>query len=566
MKYKKLLIVFIAFLFIGVVLQFLSYDYILNYLKKDFSPDGNILDTTYTNYKNKFEFIKILFIVLPLLCLVFIIFQNKIMSVISYISSIVPKVTKIIYSHISISHLFWFSIVMILILSIYAVFNFDIGLDEAWYLNDIQNINKYGSVYRDFGNDKSHYYDIQNLPLNLISNFTVPLLGFSVTHIRIIVLLFALLLIPVLFKLFDELTAKLSIIFLFLYPGIISLTSAVFLEFTALLFIILALILLKNFEVKNKNYLLVLSALFMSISMATKIQFSVLIGIILIILFFVDFKKSSIILKYSLFIMLFIFLILIYSFIHYGYHNGVLLFKYLFLGGNQGELTNINLNLIINKFLILNNLIFIPILLFIWSKTWKIIKKDYDYLYMKIIFIGAIAILIYWNIFFGVLTWRNAFVGIAFNLILVAIYLKENYKSAKLMLIPYIVVGTIANLIFVQHGAHNDVQYYNVHLLDELLTVKRDDAQQSFFSKAAEIIKPEDDVFVPGHVYTSRIYLNNRSIKRFINYEQSNGSQFIIIIPADIKEGWMDQNNVQDYILRSKIIFQAGSYTLYQLQ
>jgi hypothetical protein len=184
---------------------------------------------------------------------------------------------------------------------------------------------------------------------------------------------------------------------------------------------------------------------------------------------------------------------------------------------------------------------------------------------MKIIFIGAIAILIYWDIFFGVLTWRNALIGIAFNLILFAVYLKENYKSAKLILIPYIITGITANFIFVQHGIHNDVQYYNVHLLDNLLTIKRNNDQQVFFSNAAEIIKPEDDVYVPGQFYIPRIYFNNRTIKKFSNYEKTDRTQYIIITPSDIKERWLEENDIQNYISNSKKILQVGEHFLYQI-
>ena len=76
MKSKKLLLIFILFLIIGIIVQFVSYDYVLNYFKKDFSADGIIEHDTYLYYEGKFQFIKILFIVLPLICLLFTLFQN----------------------------------------------------------------------------------------------------------------------------------------------------------------------------------------------------------------------------------------------------------------------------------------------------------------------------------------------------------------------------------------------------------------------------------------------------------------------------------------------------------
>ena len=566
MKSKKLLLVFVLFLAAGIVIQFVSYDYVLNYLKKDFSSDGIIQKDTYSYYKSKFLFVKLLFIVIPLICLLYVIFQNKIAEIISYVNVKIPRIINTIYSKISISHLFWFSIVMVSILSVYAIYHFDIGQDEAFYLNDIQNINTYGSVYRDYNDNKSFYYDIPHLPLMLISKITVPVFGFSVVHIRIIILLFSLLMIPVLLKLFDKLTARIAIIFLFLFPGIFSLTATVFLEFTAILFFILSLVLLKEFEVKNKNYLLVLSAFFMSISMSTKIQFAVWIVLILIILLLIEYKRYiSIILKYSFYIFLIYACILVFSFLHYGFHNGVLLFKEVFIGGNQSELLNIDISLIIYKFMMLNNLIYIPLLLFIWVKSWRIIKKDYDYLYMKIIFVGAISILIYWNLFYHVLTLRNVILGIAFNLMLMAIYLKENYKSVKLILIPYIIAGVTANFAFIQNGVNNDIQLYDAHLLDNLLSLKTNDDQKIFYSKVAEIIKPENDIYVPLQAVIPRLYLNNRTIKDIRKYKKTYETQYLIITPADIKEHWIELENVQGYISESKKILQVGNHILYQL-
>ena len=215
--------------------------------------------------------------------------------------------------------------------------------------------------------------------------------------------------------------------------------------------------------------------------------------------------------------------------------------------------------------MMLNNLIYIPLLLFIWVKSWRKIKKDYDYLYMKIIFVGAISILIYWNLFYHVLTLRNVILGIAFNLMLMAIYLKENYKSVKLILIPYIIAGVTANFAFIQNGVNNDIQLYDAHLLDNLLSLKSNDDQKIFYSKVAEIIKPENDVYVPEQAVIPRLYLNNRTIKDIRIYKKAYETQYLIITPADIKERWIELKNVQGYISESKIILQVGNYILYQL-
>ena len=110
MSFKKIGTIFILLLIIGIVVQFISFDFILNYLKNDFSSDGIIEKSTYLNYKSKYQFLKFLMIGLPLLCLIFISFSKKIEGIVIWIHNNFKKFINYLFSRIKMSHLFWFSL------------------------------------------------------------------------------------------------------------------------------------------------------------------------------------------------------------------------------------------------------------------------------------------------------------------------------------------------------------------------------------------------------------------------------------------------------------------------
>ena len=571
MKNRALIIIFITILLIGAAIQFIPFNLIVNILKSDSSADGIIEKSTFLNYQNKFQFLKILAIFFPLFCLIFVVCFRRIGNIqIKIIQSNSIQFIKNkwlgFYSRINSPKLFWFSLTFILFLAIFAVIKFDIGQDEAFFLNDIQNIKNHGSIYRDVG-DNSFYYFIPNLPLNIIVRISVPLFGFSVLHIRLIILIFSILLMISLIKLFDKEIGLILIPLIFLFPGIFYLTSAVHLETTALLFVVLGLIFLKRSEKKENSKDLIISATFVAVAMATKFQLLVWVALILLILMIVDYKKSAIfIFKYFLTTYSFFLILLILNCLCLGIVDGILLIKSYLIDLGGSEAFSFNFSKLINKSLFFNELIFIPLIVFIWAKSWRIAKEEYDYLYMKFIYIGAIVIVLHWILFHSVITWRNVFIGVVFNAVLFAIFLRKNYRETKLIFISYIIIGIIANYGFVKNGVLDDVQYYRAHLLDNMLSLRTKDDQKLFFHDISKIIKSEDIVYAPMQLFIPRLYLNNREIRYFKDYKKSDKRAYLIVFAGAVKENYVDKKGLRKYIDNSKIVLKRGNYTLYEFQ
>jgi len=565
MNKKNLICLFSVIALIATALQFVSFEWLISMLKSDFSTDGVIETHTLNHYRTIFVFLKIFSIVFPVICIMFLTLTDKIGFLLDKVINYIYAKLRLFYDKITLSSLFWVSLFFIILLAFFAVLNFDIGQDEAFLLNDIQNIQTTGAVTRIQG-ETVFSYDIPSLPLNVISNFSVRLFGFSVVHIRMIILFFSCLLIVLLLKLFNNKVGIILIPLIFLFPGVFYLTSVVYLETTAFLFIVLGLIFLKKFEERNKNRDFLLSAFMMANAIATKFQLFLWIGLILFVLLLVDYKKNSLqIFKYALVIYSFFGLLFTITFFHYGYINGIKLFKFMFIGGNSAGAFGLNYDLIINKSLMLNEMIFLPLFLFIWVKSWGIIKNKYNQLYMKFIYIGAIVIVLHWLFFFGVMTWRNVFIGLSFNAILFALYLKENLKTAKLIIIPYILLGITTNYGFIKNGVVDDVQYYRSHVLDKPLTINSENLQSEFFMGAKKIIKKGDLVYAPVQPFLPRLFLTDNKVLLLEEYTKSGGNNYLIIYPGAVKENYIENRGFWPLLQQSKKLMQKGGYALYLL-
>ena len=304
----------------------------------------------------------------------------------------------------------------------------------------------------------------------------------------------------------------------------------------------------------------------MAIAMATKIQLLLYIPLIIIV-YLVVFPKNNInhFIKKLLLIGFFYILLLAGNFFIHGYEATAELINIYFIGRNTAGAFSLNFSKIINKTLLLNEILFLPLFIFIWVKSWTLIKEKYNNLYMKFIFVGAIVIVTHWLFFFGASTWRNVFIGLSFNAVLFALYLKEKPKLAKLILIPYILFGLITNYGFIKNGVTDDVQYYRAHVLDNVISTTTNNDQRIFFDKMNKIIQERDVVFSPVQPFIPRLFLPNNEVKLLKEYEKNEDNNFLVIYPGAVKEKYIESRGYSPLVNNSRQLLKVGEYSLYKL-
>ena len=97
-----------------------------------------------------FEKGKIVFLILSFLPSLYLLFFDKISTLLNKLVRYFIEKIQIVNNYFSLNVIFILALIISIGFMISAVFLFDIGQDPAYYLNDLQNIEKYGHISRDY--------------------------------------------------------------------------------------------------------------------------------------------------------------------------------------------------------------------------------------------------------------------------------------------------------------------------------------------------------------------------------------------------------------------------------
>jgi hypothetical protein len=447
----------------------------------------------------------------------------------------------------------------------YALFYFDIGLDESFYLNDIQNIAIYGLPTR-MDNYKEIPYLVYNLPFNLVSLLVINLFSFNVYYIRAIILVTSFGVVYLLYLLIDDRDRKkITLLMILAFPGINYLTSCCYLEIMALFFILAAFWFAKKLNSpSNSKFKINMSALMMALAITSKFQIFLLFGLVAVFLF-IFFEEKYFYFKYALRVYLIYGLITFICFFFSGMGN-YLKMVYSLLGdaGSAFSLSSVGL---INKTFWLSELVFIPLIFLTWFETSKGIRSAP--LFHKLLFTFSIVCVFHWWFFHGAYTWRNAFIGLAATIILFALRYPFALKSKpfKAGLIAYVLFGFIMNYAFIRNGSIDDVQYYRSHVLKNVFTYDNQNYQKEFFKEIKGLIHAEDKVYTTGQIFLPKIYLDNREILSFEKFSEPSDlplNAYVIITYGMLMSGIDKTDNYKWITQHCGLIYQSGDYYLYK--
>ncbi|MFO7525407.1 MAG: hypothetical protein R6W68_08135, partial [Ignavibacteriaceae bacterium] len=453
-------------------------------------------------------------------------------------------------NYITVNFIFLTSFVISIVFIISAVFLFDIGQDPAYFLNDIQNIEKYGNITRDYDTGGTNIYLIPNLPFNVISYAYVKLFGFSVIGIRFIIVFFTFLFIYSLYRFLEKDAFKISYILIFAIPGIYSLTSEVFLEISAICFLIFALIYLNKYEiVKNKRFEY-FSIFFMVLAITTKFQLIpylfLVFGAIIVIEPSIERRKFLVLFLVKTYILTF--LVIIATMIPFGLNDMLVYLNWYFISGAREGRAFLSFTDI--KLFMANEIIFIPLFVLAIYLYYKYSKNSSRHFSFHFLALFSIINVTYWLFFFATITWRNIVYANIFLCIMLATVLIHKKNYAKIILLIFFILGVSSNFIFLHHGVIDDIQFLREHY--KRIEFARDDSQKDFFNKVSTIVESEANVYVPSLPYLSRVYLNNRRIILLKDFELNEQNKSYLIYD---KEAFSEE-----YFLQIKEKVSAGDY------
>lgn len=561
---KKITKILISLLpVIAAIIFFIPFDTVWEYIKV-FSADKEIKPATRTYYQSLFEVGKLLLLVISFLPFIYIFFFNYINQLIDRIIKSVTKVIQVVNSYITINVIFLFSFIISIIFIISAVFVFDIGQDPAYFLNDLQNIEKYGNITRDYDTGGTNIYLIPNLPFNVISYAFVKIFGFSVIGIRFIIVLFTFLFIYSLYRFLEKDVFKFSYILIFAIPGIYSLTSEVFLEISAICFIIFALTYLNKYEIVKNRRFEYFSIFFMVLAITTKFQLIpylfLIFGTMTVIETDIERRKFLVLFLVKTYILTF--LVIIATMIPFGFNEMLVYLNWYFISGAREGRSFLSFTDI--KLFMVNEIIFIPLFVLAIYLYYKYSKNSSRHFSFHFLALFSIVNVTYWLFFFVTITWRNIVYANIFLCIMLATVLIQKKNYAKIILLTFFILGVTSNFIFLHHGVIDDVQFLREHY--KRIEFARDNSQKDFFKNVSTIVESEANLYVPSLPYLSRVHLNNRRIILLRDFEiNEQNKSYLIYDKEAFHEEYFEQ--IKDKVSTGdyKTIFKTGDYYLFEI-
>ncbi len=470
----------------------------------------------------------------------------------------------------------------ILISSFITVFSFDISTDEATYIYTIQHYYEHGVfLYKTTGNEFLIPKDMfgQNLIVMLIKPFT----EFSVYIPRLISYFYS---IAVLFLLFFIIlknykkTASLVFLVLFAaYPGFMFISGSSFGENIGIFYLMIGLILYSKFQSNEKYPYLILSSVFISVAILTKLQLGFFIyvgfGILIIINFFKNEKLSS---EIKLLVITAIFTVLILMIFFISLYDIIEVKRVLatfFLVGSSGVAPSEPL---ITSFINFERFFNFQTILLASLSTAYFLMRKYKKSYIERLVFSVVIVNAIWFVLLKGHGFRFMYFA-QFGLMLVSVVPitklfinNENpvyRKIIVLFLSFFLTLGIIQNTTLTLDGVSNNALIYlngNNPFKTYHKFVKNND-QKEFYEILKNYITEKDDVFLIGAESELMAHIPN---KFFVidpdNFNAGNFSGKYVIYTAINTQ--LDINQIYEPFIKNNcvLIFKKGDYCLYKIK
>ncbi len=463
-----------------------------------------------------------------------------------------------------------------------AVSHYDLGYDEAVYLEYAKYFAKTAVVYINL-NEKIILVDtIAMLPYYVAS---VPLFWLNLTdlwHFKAISTLLSLAALIFLFriskKLYGSVAAILFIFFLGVQPGFGFIASSYFGELLQAAFLLYGFYFAfsdpKSIDSGKK---LITSALLISVAVHTKFQVAFIITFTLLALYIQSRQKGVLkLLGYTiLFSALFSFVrtipVLVFD---YTLLRRMILITDIFAGPAYASWS-----VILDKFQLFNRFFPLPLFIIISAAFYYFSKN----LFERALFFFSVVTVLWWIFLYPLTTYRNPFMGIITICLMAAILAVRAYNeltmkfpdyhraikvfsaASVLLLMSY---GFSANLIYAYIGYNDGVQFDLDGFKNRLFTAPvYDTSQKDFYKGINNYVTPGDTVY--NGTWVAQYYLNN-PVCTFDKMKESLGTNpgnKYMIVTRDFYPLGFDKiySQIDSLGVKKELIFKTDKHELYQV-
>lgn len=461
-----------------------------------------------------------------------------------------------------------------------AIASYDLGYDEAVYLDYAKNFAHTAMVYITYDNKIVPIDTIAMLPYYIASlpNYWLNLT--ELWHFKLTSSLLSVLTLIALFKISKDRYGKaasiLFIFFLALQPGFGFIASSYFGELLQAAFLLYGFSLCFGNEkdlLSQKK--LIASSLFISLAIHTKFQLAFIVTFTLLALFISSRHKG--ILKLLGYTILFsaglsfirTIPVLIYDF---SLLKGLILITDIFAGPAYASYS-----VILEKFQLFNRFFPLPLFLIICAAFYFYTNS----LFERALFYFSVITVTWWIFLYPLSTYRNPFMGIITICLMAGVlsikaydyYINKypvNKRAVKLLTVMSLsflmVYGFSANLIYAYVGYNDGVQFDLDGFKNRLFSnIEHNTSQKDFYEGVKKIVNPADTIYngswVPRHYLSNPIFTFD-ALKESL--QRSPGEKYVLVARDFYPLGFEKIYSKIDTLgVTRRLILKTGEHELY---
>ncbi len=502
---------------------------------------------------------------------------------------LIKNTVTLISKVFTINSLLVVSLVYLAVLFSAAIYYYDLGFDEAWYITFARNFSLKAMPFYT-ANERIAVIDtISMLPYYLVSliNFKLGLL--EVWHFKLFSVLFSSITLVVLYrainKLYGYAASVLFIFFLIVQPGFGFIASSYFGEFLQVAFIFYGL----YFWLKDKdsvsNRTIIITSLFFTAAIHTKFQLVIIIAAVLIIMGFTDKQAKPI--KLLIYTLIFTATVSLFRTIPVLIVSPASIRSLAIITDLlAAKSTTVSAALVLERLQLFNRFFPLVALIVVSGLFCFQMKNTFE----RFILFFTLVTSFWWIFIYPLSTYRNPFMAIITICLMAAIMLSRLYESfiqknpARVLLMRYVsafgiilfmLYGFSANLIYARIGYNDGVQFDLDGFASRLFTpIVHDNTQKDFHRELNRIITPADTLY--NGSFVTRFYTPNTifTIEKFSESLKNSpkGSEKLLLVTRDVYPLGFEKiyrqidSLVTADTLQKRIILKTGRNELYGLK
>ena len=485
--------------------------------------------------------------------------------------------------------LFVVTLIYLAILFPAAIYYYDLGFDEAWYITFARNFAS-GLFPYYTANERIAVIDtISMLPYYLASLLNFKLALAEVWHFKLLASIFSVFTLVVLYKITNSLYSKaaavLFIFFMAIQPGFGFVTTSYFGEFFQAAFVFYGLYYwLRDSETTTRKSI-VITALLFTAAIHTKFQLVIILSAVLLIMAFTDKNRKP--LKLLLYTLAFTAAVSFVRTIPVLIENPSSLRSLALITDLlAARSTSVSAALIFERIQLFNRFFPLAALIIISAAFCLVMKNAFE----RFILFFTVITTFWWIFIYPLTTYRNPFMAVITLCFMAAVLAVRLYNFSQqkftgkesilryvsaLSIVMLMLYGFSANLVYARIGYNDGVQFDLDGFKNRLFSpVKHDNSQKDFHKELLQKISNTDTLY--NGSFVSRFYVPN-TIFTFERMTESlknspQGSEKLLLVTRDVYPlgferiyGELD-SLVKTDTLQKRLILKTGAHELYGIK